>query len=89
MNKDSRIYLAGHNGLVGSAIKRKLESEGFENIIVRSSKELDLRDFNQVKDFFLKKKSLNMFSLRQQKLVVSLPIIILAAILYMTTWQLK
>jgi GDP-L-fucose synthase len=56
MNKDSRIYLAGHNGLVGSAIKRKLESEGFENIIVRSSKELDLRDFNQVKDFFEKEK---------------------------------
>lgn len=56
MNKDSRIYLAGHNGLVGSAIKRKLEIEGYSNIITRSSKELDLRNFDKVKEFFESEK---------------------------------
>lgn len=42
MNKDSRIYVAGHNGMVGSAIVRKLKSEGYYNIITASHKELDL-----------------------------------------------
>lgn len=49
---DSKIYIAGHNGLVGSSIKRALEKEGYKNIIVRSSKELDLRNQTAVYNFF-------------------------------------
>jgi GDP-L-fucose synthase len=52
MQKESKIYVAGHNGMVGSAIIRKLKSEGFENIITRSSKELDLRNQVAVAAFF-------------------------------------
>lgn len=52
MNSTSKIYIAGHKGMVGSAIERKLASEGFTNIIVRSSSELDLRNQQKVFDFF-------------------------------------
>lgn len=52
MNKDSRIYVAGHRGLVGSALVRRLRREGFANIAVRSSSELDLRNQAQVNEFF-------------------------------------
>jgi GDP-L-fucose synthase len=52
MNKTDRIYIAGHRGMVGSAIQRKLEKEGFTNIITRTSSELDLRNQQQVADFF-------------------------------------
>lgn len=52
MNKKSKIYIAGHNGMVGSAILRNLQSKGFHNIIVKNSKELDLRDTQSVKAFF-------------------------------------
>jgi GDP-L-fucose synthase len=56
MNKDSKIYIAGHKGMVGSAILRKLQKEGFINIVVRTSKELDLCNQQAVKDFFVKEK---------------------------------
>ncbi len=56
MEKRAKIYIAGHKGMVGSAIVRKLESEGFNNLITRSSKDLDLTDQVQVSDFFLKEK---------------------------------
>lgn len=56
MDKNSKIYIAGHRGMVGSAIHRRLTKEGFNNIIVRTSKELDLRDQQQVTDFFTKEK---------------------------------
>lgn len=56
MQKISKIYVAGHRGLVGSAIVRKLEKEGFENVIVRKSSELDLRSQQAVEDFFEKEK---------------------------------
>jgi GDP-L-fucose synthase len=56
MNKDSKIYIAGHNGMVGSAIKRKLEEEGYKNIIFRSSSELDLEDQKATEEFFLTEK---------------------------------
>jgi len=56
MNKDSKIYIAGHNGMVGSAIHRKLQSEGYQNLIYRYSAELDLRNQEAVKDFFAKEK---------------------------------
>ena len=52
MNKSDKIYIAGHNGMVGSAIKRKLEEKGFENLITRSSTDLDLRNQAAVNDFF-------------------------------------
>jgi len=52
MKQDSKIYVAGHRGLVGSAIIRKLENLGFTNIITRTSKELDLRDQKKVEKFF-------------------------------------
>ncbi|OOQ56448.1 GDP-L-fucose synthase [Mucilaginibacter pedocola] len=52
MNKDSKIYIAGHRGMVGSAIHRKLEKEGFTNFITRTSSEIDLRDQQQVAEFF-------------------------------------
>ena len=52
MNSGDRIYVAGHNGMVGSAICRKLRAEGYTNLILRSSKELDLRDQKAVEEFF-------------------------------------
>lgn len=56
MQQTDKIYIAGHRGMVGSAIKRKLEKEGFTNIITRNSKELDLRNQQAVNDFFAKEK---------------------------------
>jgi GDP-L-fucose synthase len=56
MNKESKIYIAGHNGLVGSAIKRNLEKQGFENLIYKTREELDLMDEQAVQDFFEKEK---------------------------------
>ena len=56
MNKESKIYIAGHNGMVGSAISRKLKSEGFSNIITRSSKELNLINQQEVAEFFSTEK---------------------------------
>jgi GDP-L-fucose synthase len=56
MNKTDKIYIAGHRGMVGSAIERKLRKDGFINIITRSSKELDLRNQQQVNDFFAAEK---------------------------------
>jgi GDP-L-fucose synthase len=56
MNKNSRIYVAGHRGMVGSAIKRLLEKEGFTDIITASSKEVDLRNQQATEDFFAREK---------------------------------
>ena len=52
LEKDSKIYIAGHHGLVGSAIWKNLESRGYTNLIGRSHKELDLTDQSAVKSFF-------------------------------------
>jgi GDP-L-fucose synthase len=52
MNKDSKIYVAGHRGMVGSAIVRKLKEFGYKNIITKSKKELDLTNQFQVSQFF-------------------------------------
>lgn len=52
MQPESKIYVAGHRGLVGSALVRTLESRGFRNILKRTSAELDLRDQAAVRDFF-------------------------------------
>ncbi|PPA69503.1 GDP-L-fucose synthase [Jeotgalibacillus proteolyticus] len=56
MNKQSKIYIAGHRGLVGSAIYRYLLKEGYKNIIVKTSKELDLRNKEAVDNFFEREK---------------------------------
>lgn len=56
MEKGAKIYVAGHRGMVGSAIVRGLEAKGFTNIITRTSKELDLRNQKQVEDFFAAEK---------------------------------
>ena len=52
MEKHSKIYVAGHRGLVGSAIFRKLQDDGFTNLIYKTSNELDLRNFEKVLEFF-------------------------------------
>lgn len=56
MQKESKIYVAGHRGMVGSAIIRKLKEKGFNNIVTKTSSELDLRNQKEVSDFFLKEK---------------------------------
>ena len=56
MNNNSKIYLAGHRGLVGSAIKNNLESKGYTDIIIRTHKELDLTDQKAVAEFFAQEK---------------------------------
>ncbi|MER0438952.1 GDP-L-fucose synthase [Emticicia sp. W12TSBA100-4] len=56
MNKDSKIYIAGHRGMVGSAITRHLSNEGFSNLLLRTSKELDLRNQADVFSFFANEK---------------------------------
>mgnify|MGYP003574987499 FL=1 len=56
MEKNSKIFVAGHRGMVGSAIYRKLQKEGYQNIITRTSKELDLRNQQTVADFFAAEK---------------------------------
>ena len=56
MKKDSKIYVAGHNGMVGNAIVRNLMDSGYNNIITRSRTQLDLTNQNQVKYFFENEK---------------------------------
>lgn len=56
MNKNDKIYIAGHRGMVGSAIVRLLKKEGYTNLITRTSKELDLRNQQAVNDFFAAEK---------------------------------
>ncbi len=54
MEKDAKIFVAGHKGMVGSAIVRKLQQDGFSNLLLRTSKELDLKNQAAVFDFFQK-----------------------------------
>ncbi|WP_418791070.1 GDP-L-fucose synthase [Phosphitispora sp. TUW77] len=56
MQKKSKIYIAGHNGLVGSAIKRKLERAGYPNLVCRTRTELDLRNQAAVAEFFAQER---------------------------------
>ena len=56
INKKDKIYIAGGSGMVGSALKRKLNNLGFKNIISPSSSELDLKDSNLVSNWFKKNK---------------------------------
>jgi GDP-L-fucose synthase len=61
MDKKDKIYIAGHRGMVGSAIHRRLKKEGFENFIFRTSDDLDLRNQQAVADFFAKEKPAYIF----------------------------
>lgn len=56
MNKQDKIYIAGHRGMVGSAIYRRLQNEGFENLLVRTSAEVDLRNQQAVTEFMQQEK---------------------------------
>ena len=56
MNKTSRIFVAGHKGMVGSAILRTLQNNGYNNLVYSNSKDLDLRNQQAVQDFFIKEK---------------------------------
>jgi GDP-L-fucose synthase len=56
MNKNSKIFIAGHNGLVGSAVYRLFKSKGFKNLVTISKKKLDLKNSRKVENFFKKKK---------------------------------
>lgn len=66
MDSNSKIFVAGHKGLVGSAIVRNLESNGHTNIITRTRDELDLTNSNAVRIFFME-ENLSMYFLQQQK----------------------
>ena len=56
MEKNAKIFVAGHRGMVGSAIVRKLQAEGYTNLVLRTSSELDLRNQSQVEIFFATEK---------------------------------
>ena len=56
LNKNTKIYIAGHKGMVGTAILRKFKLEGFEQIITRTYVELDLRNQSAVEEFFRKEQ---------------------------------
>jgi GDP-L-fucose synthase len=56
MGKNSKIFVAGHRGLVGSAIVRKLQSEGYSNLLLKTHTELDLLDQSAVAEFFAREK---------------------------------
>ena len=56
MNPSSKIYIAGHNGLVGSAIKRKLQEKGYVDIIGKTHSELNLLNYTSVLEFFKEEK---------------------------------
>src|SRR5271154_5435187 len=56
MNRDAKIYVAGHRGLVGSALVRQLRAIGNDNLLLRSRQELDLTDQRQVREFFAQER---------------------------------
>lgn len=72
MDKNAKIYVAGHRGMVGSAIVRELQRQGYTNIITRTHAELDLTRQEAVEKF-LRKKNRNMSFWLPPKWVVSLP----------------
>ena len=61
MENNAKIYVAGHRGLVGSAIVRRLEADGYHNILTRTHKQLDLMEQAAVRDFFIKEKPAYVF----------------------------
>jgi GDP-L-fucose synthase len=61
MDKQAKIYVAGHRGMVGSALVRKLKAKGFDNLVYKTSRELDLRNQQDVGDFFEREKPAYVF----------------------------
>ena len=57
MNKNSKIFIAGHNGLVGSAVYRNLLEKGYKNIFIVSKNKLDLKESKKVETYLKKKKN--------------------------------
>ena len=88
IDKNSKIFVAGHNGLVGSAIVRKLNRKGYRNIITINRSRLDLTNQNKVLNF-LKKKNRNLFLLLQLKLEEYTQITSIEQSIYTTTYQYK
>ena len=88
IEKNSKIFVAGHNGLVGSAIVRKLKEKGFKNILTINRSKLDLTNQSRVMNF-LKKKNQILSLLLQRKLVVYILIIPIKLNLYIATYQFK
>jgi GDP-L-fucose synthase len=84
MLSNSKIYIAGHRGMVGSAMKRSLESKGYTNFILRTHKDLDLTNQKAVNEFFNIERP-NMYFLPVQKLVEFLPIADILPNSYMKT----
>ena len=74
IEKSDKIYVAGHRGLVGSAIVRNLQAKGYENVIGRTHRELDLTSQAQVRDFFEKERP-DVVVLAAAKVAESMPII--------------
>ena len=67
ISKDAKVYVAGHVGLVGSAIVRKLKEKGYDNLLFRTHAELDLMDGRAVEDIFQCGESRIMFFWRRRK----------------------
>ena len=80
MNKEAKIYVAGHRGLVGSAILRQLKKEGFTNVITRTHQELDLIRQADVEKFFAEEKPEYVF-LAAARVGGSMPIVLTKPIL--------
>ena len=84
-----KIFIAGHNGMVGSAICRKLKHTPNVKIIVKSKKELDLRDQRSVSKFFIEEKPDEVILLALQKLAAYTLITHTQQILFMITYRFK
>ena len=88
INKNSKIFVAGHNGLVGSAIVKKLKQKGYKKILTVEKSSLDLTNQSKVYNY-LKKKVQNLFLLLQQKLGEFILIINIRLILFTIICQFK
>ena len=88
IDKKSKIFVAGHNGLVGSAIVRKLREKGYKNIITIDKSKLDLTDQSEVFRF-LKKRNRNLYLLQLQKQEEFIQIINLEQNLFIVIYQYK
>ena len=84
MNKDDKIFVAGHRGLVGSAILKKLKEKGFFNLITKTHQELDLTNQQETAAFFAQEKPDYVF-LAAAKVGGIVPITPLEEILFITT----
>ena len=88
INKNSKIFVAGHNGLVGSAIVRKLKKKGYNKIITINKSKLDLTNQNKVYNF-LRKKNQSLSLLLLQKLEVYILITNIEQNLFIVTYRYK